>query len=60
MRAESAGALTDVVLLNFVDVAVDRRVAEEDQHHRLAVGQLHHVGGVALQGVGRGRGWFPW
>lgn len=38
MGAESAGELTDVVLLNFVDVAVDRRVAEEDQHHRLAVG----------------------
>lgn len=52
--------LTDVVLLNFVDVAVNRRVAKEDQHHRLAAGQLHHVGGVALQGVRRRRGRFPW
>lgn len=58
MRAESAGALTDVVLLNFVDVAVDWRVAKEDQHHRFSIGQLYHVGGVSLQGVGRRRGWF--
>lgn len=60
MTAESAGVLTDVVLLNFVDVAVDWRVAKEDQHHWLAVGLLHHMGGVPLQSVRRRRGWCPW
>lgn len=52
--AESAGELTDVVLLNFVDVAVNWGVAKEGQHGCFAVGQRHHMGGVPLQGV-RGR-----
>lgn len=56
MGAQSAQRiLTEAVLLHFVDVAVDGGVAEEDQHERLAVRLLHHVGRVALQGVGRGR-----
>lgn len=47
--------LTDVVLLDLVDVAVDGRVAEEGHHDLLAARQLHHVGRVTLQGVGRRR-----
>lgn len=51
--AESAGELTDVVLLNFVDVAVNWRVAEEGQHGCFATGQRHHMGSVPLQGIRR-------
>lgn len=51
--------LTHVVLLDLVDVAVDRRVAEEGQHRRLAVRQLHHVSRVPLQCVRRRRGRLP-
>lgn len=56
----TAAALTDVVLLDFVDVAVDGRVAKEDQHHRLAISHLHHMRRVSLQGVWRCWGRFPW
>lgn len=56
--AESAGELTDVVLLNFVEVAVNWRVAKEGQHGCFAIGQRHHVGGVPLQGIRRRQRWF--
>lgn len=56
--AESAGELTDVVLLNFVDVAVNWRVAKEGQHGCFTVGQRHHMGGVPLQCIRRGQRWF--
>lgn len=55
---ESAGELTDVVLLNFVDVAVNWWVAKEGQHGCFAIGQRHHMGGVPLQGIRRGQRWF--
>lgn len=51
VRTNQSG-LTEVVLLDLVDVAIDGRVAEEGQHDHLAAGQLHHVGRVTLQGVG--------
>lgn len=57
--AVSAGQLTDVVLLNFVDVAVNGRVAKEGQHGGVTISQHHHMGGVPLQGVGRRRRRFP-
>lgn len=55
----SAGGLTDVVLLNLVDVAVNWWVAKEGQHHRVAAGQLHHMGGVPFHGVRRRQRGLP-
>lgn len=51
--------LTQVVLLHVADVAVDGRVAEDDQHDGLAALQQDAVRRVALHGVDLGLGGRP-
>lgn len=50
-------SLTDVILLNIADVAVDGGVAEDDHHHHIAVIQLDYMGGVAFHSVDLPMGW---
>lgn len=45
------GRLTQVVLLNVADVAVDGGVAKDDQHDCVATVQRDTVGRVSLHGV---------